>query len=391
MTGQDKLPPPRRAQLKRLRHPISKDILDHALTFWLPGPHSFTGEDSAELQIHGGYAVTKAVLAALGSIPGLAPAQAGDFTKRAFHAGKLDLTQVEALADLIHAETDHQRRQALRQLDGNLMKQFELWRTRLIKIMANIEAYIDFAESEDIEETIPKEVHKNILELLEELKLSHKNAKSGERLRKGVHVAIVGKPNVGKSTLLNRIVQRPAAIVSPLAGTTRDVVETRLDLQGYPVVLFDTAGLREETNDIVEEEGVKRAINTGNSADILILVQDATSGNENRTENFDLKEFGLEDIGQVKLNLMNKIDLNNNSHDSTAFGVSGLTGKGLDEFLDVLTDHVKELCETKSGENCPGLTRDRHKFHLSKAIGKKLIILNPIINWNNIQSAIGPN
>ena len=173
-------------------------------------------------------------------------------------------------------------------------------------------------------------------------------------------------------------------------------METRLDLQGYPVVLFDTAGLREETNDIVEEEGVKRAINTGNAADILILVQDACSNdNNNKTENnFDLKEYGLEDIGQIKLNLMNKIDLNTNSEissSSSSYGVSGLTGQGLDEFLDVLTDHVKELCETKSGENCPGLTRDRHKFHLSKAIGKKLIILNPIINWNNIQSAIGPN
>lgn len=365
MTGKSKLPKPRHATLAKLINPGSRQVLDQALTIWFPGPKSFTGEDSAELQVHGGHAVVKSVLAALGSIQDLKPAQPGDFTKRAFQNGKLDLTQVEGLADLIHAETEEQRKLAIKQLDGGLFKQFEKWRTQIIKVMANVEAYIDFAESEDIEDDVIETVKKQVKDIIEDMAKVVKEAKKGERLRKGVQVAIVGKPNVGKSTLLNYLVQREAAIVSPLAGTTRDIVETRFDLDGYPMIISDTAGLREETSDIVETEGVKRAIKAANQADVLVLVQEA---NEDIIENTDLEEFGLENKGQVILKIVNKVDLSAKKLQNGFLGVSGKTGQGMDRFLDELLKNVKHLCETSSGEDCPGLTRERHRLHLSNAL-----------------------
>lgn len=364
MTGKTKLPKPRHATMSKLIDPCSKEVLDHALTLWFPGPKSFTGEDSAEFQVHGGHAVVKSVLSALGSICDLQPAQAGDFTKRAFANGKLDLTQVEGLADLIHAETEQQRKAAIQQLDGGLFKQFMSWRSELIKIMANIEAYIDFAESEDIEQDVPELVRKQVLNLKAKMEAAVDNSKAGERLRKGVQVVIVGKPNVGKSTLLNQLVQRPAAIVSPIPGTTRDIVETRLDLKGYPVTISDTAGIREETSDVVEQEGVRRAIEAANQADIIVLVQDATDELEH-----DLSHFGLEHRGQVIVNLMNKVDLKATDDDNPGFiQVSGKSGQGLDDFLHHLFQTVQDLCQTQNGSDCPGLTRSRHRLHLSKAV-----------------------
>jgi len=312
MTGKSKLPSPRQAQLVKLINPASKEVLDHALSLWFPGPKSFTGEDSAELQVHGGHAVVKAVLAALGSIKDLEPAQAGDFTKRAFHNGKLDLTQVEGLADLIHADTEQQRKLAIKQMDGGLFKQFDKWRNQVIKVMANIEAYIDFAESEDIEDTVPNEVKSQVTDILRDMKVQIEDSKAGERLRQGIQIAIVGAPNVGKSTLLNSLIQRPAAIVSPIPGTTRDIIETRFDLSGYPVIISDTAGLREDSNDIVEKEGIIRAVSAAKNADVLVFVQDA---NEDTIEESDdsLTDFGIDandlNPAQVRLNIVNKIDL----------------------------------------------------------------------------------
>jgi tRNA modification GTPase len=273
LTG--KLPSPRKAALARVRDPASSALIDEALALWFPGPHSETGEDIAELQLHGGRAVIAAVLAALSRIEGLRPAEAGEFTRRAFENGRLDLTAVEGLADLVAAETEGQRRQALRQLQGALRLPAEAWREKLIKALALVEARIDFSD-EDLPENLMAPALALARELETEIAGALSDGQRGERLREGLVVAIAGPPNAGKSTLLNRIARREAAIVSPYAGTTRDVIEVHLDLGGWPVTLLDTAGIR-ETEDPVELEGVKRARARAEAADLVLWVVEASS------------------------------------------------------------------------------------------------------------------
>ncbi|CAL8349944.1 unnamed protein product [Gadus morhua 'NCC'] len=269
------MPPPRRALLRTITDPRSTEALDRGLILWFPGPQSFTGEDSAEFHIHGGPAVTSAVLQALGSLAGLRPAEAGEFTRRAFHAGKLDLTEVEGLGDLIHAETEAQRRQAVRQMSGELGRLYQDWASRLKRCLAHIEAFIDFSEDELIEDGVISQVDGWVCALQGELEGHLKDERRGERLRSGVQVVIAGATNAGKSSLLNALCQRPAAIVSPVAGTTRDVVETALDIGGFPVLLSDTAGLR-DSPDPVEQEGVRRARERVQQADLALVVVDCT-------------------------------------------------------------------------------------------------------------------
>src|SRR5829696_7276663 len=269
-----RVPQPRQASLARLRDPASGEALDEALALWFPSPRSETGEDMAELQLHGGRAVIAAVLAALGQLPGFRPAEAGEFTRRAFENGRMDLTAVEGLADLIGAETEAQRRQAYRQLKGMLGDQAETWRARLIQALALVEAGIDFSDEADV----PAELIHPALDIArglhDEISTALAQAGRGERLRDGLVVAIAGPPNAGKSTLLNRIAKREAAIVSPFAGTTRDVIEVHLDLGGYPVTLLDTAGIR-ESDDPVEQEGVRRARERAAAADLVLWVTEA--------------------------------------------------------------------------------------------------------------------
>jgi tRNA modification GTPase len=257
-----------------VRDPATKETIDQALALWFPGPNSETGEDVAELQLHGGRAVIAGVLGALGRIEGLRPAEAGEFTRRAFENGKLDLTAVEGLADLVMAETEGQRRQALRQLQGALGNRAESWRQRLIQALALVEARIDFSDEADVPEDLLKPALTIARELTGEIAAALSGGSRGERLREGLTVAIVGPPNAGKSTLLNRLARREAAIVSPYAGTTRDVVEVHLDLSGLPVTLLDTAGIR-ETGDPVEMEGVRRACERAQAADLVLWVVDA--------------------------------------------------------------------------------------------------------------------
>jgi tRNA modification GTPase len=269
-----KIPAPRQAVLVRVRDPQSGEAIDEALALWFAAPHSETGEDIAELQLHGGRAVIAATLDALGRIEGLRPAEAGEFTRRAFENGRLDLTAVEGLADLIGAETQAQRRQALRQLKGLLGDRAENWRTRLIEALALVEAGIDFSDEGDVPQNLLRPALAVARSLHEEICTALDQAGRGERLRDGLVVAIAGPPNAGKSTLLNRIARREAAIVSPYAGTTRDVIEVHLDLDGYPVTLLDTAGVR-ESDDPVEREGVRRARERAAAADLVLWVVEA--------------------------------------------------------------------------------------------------------------------
>jgi tRNA modification GTPase len=280
-----KIPAPRLGALARVRDPRSNEIIDEALVLWFPAPHSETGEDTAELQLHGGRAVIAAVLDALGTIEGLKPAEAGEFTRRAFENGKLDLTAVEGLADLVSAETEGQRRQAFRQMKGLLGNRAETWRQRLIQAQAQVEAGIDFSDEGDVQNSAQNSADGNLAagaltiarELADEIAQALADGGRGERLREGLVVAIAGPPNAGKSTLLNLLAKREAAIVSPSAGTTRDVIEVHLDLAGWPVTLLDTAGIR-DSDDPVEREGVRRARERAAGADLVLWVVDASAG-----------------------------------------------------------------------------------------------------------------
>ena len=271
-----KIPEPRKAGLARIRDPHSGEIIDEALVLWFPGPHSETGEDVAELQAHGGRAVIAAILDALAQIEGLRLAEPGEFTRRGFENGKLDLTAVEGLADLVGAETEGQRRQAFRQMKGLLGNRAETWRQRLVQALALVEARIDFSDEADVPEEMVAPALKIARELKDEIAAALADGRRGERLREGLVVAIAGPPNAGKSTLLNWIAKREAAIVSPYAGTTRDVIEVHLDLGGLPVTLLDTAGIR-ETDDPVELEGVRRARERAAAADLVLWVVDASA------------------------------------------------------------------------------------------------------------------
>jgi len=267
------LPQARVASLRELRHPKSSAVLDHAIVVWFPAPASFTGEDVAEFHVHGGRAVTKAVLSALSAVPGLRPAEAGEFARRAFENGKLDLTAVEGLADLIDAETEAQRLQALRQADGTLAQLYEGWRQQIILALAEIEADLDFSDEADVLGFSNRAAFAQIANLEQNIRAHLDDSHRGEILRDGLRVAIAGPVNAGKSSLLNALARREAAIVSDIPGTTRDVVEVRLDLNGFPVIVSDTAGVR-ETDEEVEAEGVRRAFARAAEAQIVVWLVD---------------------------------------------------------------------------------------------------------------------
>jgi tRNA modification GTPase len=354
-----KIPEPRKAALARVRDAASGEAIDEALALWFPGPRSETGEDMAELQLHGGRAVIAAVLAALGRIEGLRPAEAGEFTRRAFENGHLDLTAVEGLADLIGAETEAQRRQAYRQLKGLLGERAETWRARLIEALALVEARIDFSDEADVPEDLIGPALKIARELHGEITQALAGATRGERLRDGLVVAIAGPPNAGKSTLLNRIARREVAIVSPVAGTTRDVIEVHLDLDGYPVTLLDTAGIR-DSDDPVEQEGVRRARERAAEADLVLWVLDAARP---ETEASLQSSIGSSPAWIVR----NKIDLvpaaakneqkNELRLSNIVFELSATTGLGLAEFLARLTEYAISYFGPESAL----LTRERHR------------------------------
>ena len=347
-------PEPRRAALRRLRDPATGEIVDEAVLLWFPGPRSETGEDLLEIQHHGGHAVLAWLLEVLGRLDGFRPAGPGEFTKRAFLNGKLDLTAAEGLADLVDAATRAQARQAFRQLAGELGRLYAGWRERLLTALALLEAEIDFApDGENVPDATLARLLPDLVRLEAEMAAHLADGARGERLRAGVTIAVVGPPNVGKSSLVNLLARRDVAIVAPVPGTTRDVIEVHLDLGGVPVILLDTAGLR-ETSDPVEAEGVARARLRAEQADLRLHVVDAT----------DPAPLPPPDAATAMV--VNKIDLvpGGVAGRVGGIGISCRTGAGMAELLRELTARAVALAG--SGD-APLLTRARHREAVTEA------------------------
>lgn len=348
------LPPPRHASLRRLRAPDG-ETLDHSLVLWFPGPASYTGEDAAELHLHGGRSVIAGAIDAL-AVAGLRQAEPGEFTRRAFLHGKMDLTAAEAIADLIAAETAAQRRQALHQADGGLARLYGGWAERLARLLAHQEAAIEFAE-DGLPTDLDAKARAGAGELRAEIEAHLADARRGELLREGLVFAIIGAPNAGKSSLLNALVGREAAIVSARAGTTRDIVEARLDLAGVPVTLSDTAGLREAADEI-EAEGIKRAERRAHEAQLVITLFAADQPPDSET---------LRWIGPEALVLVNKCDLAPAPAmiaGVPAIAISARQGTGLDALRDRLAEVALRLTGAGQGNQ---LTRPRHRAALTEA------------------------
>lgn len=361
LTG--KLPEPRMARRALLRDAAGQPI-DDAVVLWFPSPASATGEDVAEFHVHGGRAVLSALFAALSSIENIRAAEPGEFTRRGFENGKLDLTEAEGLDDLIHADTERQRRQAVRQLRGLLGDRARDWRTRIIEAAALIEAGIDFSDEGDVPPELMAPALATIKALHDEIAEVVAGQGRGERLREGLVVTIAGPPNVGKSTLINQLARREVAIVSPYAGTTRDVIEVQLDLDGYPVTVIDTAGIR-DTDDPVEQEGVRRARAHAAEADLVLWLTDA--------EKDSLSE-GRSPVWVIR----NKIDLEVNGSGrgpgaadvleqrvgSRHFAISARRGDGLAELVAALVGFAAEYFGDSEGAV---VTRARQREWLVQA------------------------
>ena len=346
---------------------VSLDRIDDGLALWFSGPASFTGEDVVELHVHGGAAVLDALLTSLSRLDGLRPANPGEFTRRAFEHGKMDLTAAEAIADLVDAETTAQRRQALAQMGGGLAALYDDWRQRLVGGMAFTEASIDFAE-EDIPDDLVRQSLEAVATVVDEMRRHLDDRNVGERIRDGFRIALTGAPNVGKSSLMNALAKRDVAIVSPTAGTTRDAIEVPMDLGGFPAILIDTAGLR-DSDDEIEQEGVRRARAHAAAADVRIVLLDAT------------EIQGMSDVpktGPMDIVVVNKIDevpapvwvdgVN-------ALALSVKTGDGLQVFIAAMTARIRRLAGSRATAT-PPLTRARHRHALEAcvdALGRVLV------------------
>ncbi len=319
------VPAPRKAVLRDIRS-VSGDLIDRALVLYFPGPGSFTGEDCTEFHVHGGRAVIDALLKELGRLQGFRLAEAGEFTRRAFHAGKLDLTETEALADLVQAETQAQLRLALAGATGAQRALYEDWSQLVLRLRAAIEARLDFSDQDDVPEPLEEAELGSLERLKDEIGRHLAGARAAEIVRDGLHVVIAGAPNVGKSSLLNHLAGRDVAIVSEVAGTTRDVIEVALDLDGLKIVLFDTAGLRDSPDEI-EQIGVARAKKRIDEADLVLALSDS------------------EEVAQVEttapvLHVRSKGDL---SPTNDRLAISTLTGEGISELLDLISAHGAQL------------------------------------------------
>ncbi|BAL73429.1 tRNA uridine-5-carboxymethylaminomethyl(34) synthesis GTPase MnmE [Bradyrhizobium cosmicum] len=360
-----KLPAPRHASHRLLRDGVGQPI-DDSVVLWFPAPASATGEDVAEFHVHGGRAVLSALLAAISVIPNTRAAESGEFTRRAFENGKLDLTEAEGLDDLIHADTDRQRRQALRQLQGLLGDRARDWRERIIEASALIEAGIDFSDEGDVPSELRAPAVKAIRALHDEIANVLAAQGHSERLRDGLVVAIAGEPNVGKSTLMNQLARREVAIVSPHAGTTRDVIEVQLDLDGYPVTVIDTAGIR-ETDDPVEQEGVRRARARAEDADLVLwLVEGDRAVDPSAMRSLWVSGDTSDPSGSSVWIVRNKMDLKGAGEalPQGEFGISASRGDGIPDLVDALVKFAAVFFGTGEGAL---VTRARQRDLLRRA------------------------
>ena len=407
------LPPPRRAVLRSLVRPPADgddggggggdstwqpETIDQSLVLWFPGPRSFTGEDVVEFHTHGSRAVVAAVLEALGTVRGLRLAEAGEFTRQSFMNGKMELTQVEGLSDLINADTEEQRKQALAQMSGVQRRRYEGWRQSLLKSLAYTEALIDFGEdADDVTVDALGVARADVRALGDQLRAQLSDGRRGEVVREGVRVAIVGPPNAGKSTLLNLLAQREAAIVSPIAGTTRDVVRVTLQLGGLPVELADTAGLREKTDDPIEVLGMRRAADEARRAHVQLWVCDAAApprslqlfeestaaagdaGAAGWAAEAEAEVAAEREEGEEPLRLLvhNKVDTL--AAEAPRLAVEGLPGAqqwwvscttqaGLQPFLDALSGLVATRYGAAEAGEPALITRARHREHVGAAL-----------------------
>ncbi|KAF9430124.1 tRNA modification GTPase gtpbp3, mitochondrial [Podila epigama] len=388
-------PKPRVAVTRRLLCPQTHELLDKGMVIWFPGPKSFTGEDSVEFHCHGGKSVIDGVLSAIGHAgQQIRLAEPGEFARRAFENDKLDLTEVEGLADLLNAETEAQRRLALRQADGGLKNLYDSWRTQLIQGMALVEALIDFGEDENIEDGVYDNVVAKVQMLQKEIKSHMDDGRRGEILRDGIHVTILGPPNAGKSSFLNYITKRQAAIVSPTPGTTRDVVEVSLDIGGYPVIIGDTAGLRVSDDDI-EMQGVERARQRIDLADINIAILPITAFvNPDQQDGPQMDDMVLQEIRRNPntMVLVNKMDLvqgdikdletsicaslwpktgsvddGDQRKQKRVWAISCQTGAAIGSFLKDLTQVLKDRYES-TATSSTSITQYRHRVHLANCL-----------------------
>ena len=366
LTGRENWPS-RRAQLVTLCDPVSRETIDQALVLPFHEPNSFTGEDVVEYHLHGGRAVVDSILDVLSRQEGYRMAEPGEFTRRAFEHGKLDLTEAEAVADLINAETALQRAQALDQLSGELADLYSGWAETLKHNLAWLEAHLDFPD-EDLPEDLLGQVMPAISNLEAKIADHLADNRRGERLREGVQVAIIGAPNAGKSALINALAQRDVAIVTEHAGTTRDVLEVHLDIAGYPVTVADTAGLRpdqldEDAQGSIEAEGIRRALNRAQQADLKLLVFDGADLSAIDRNTFDL-------VDTESIIVINKHDLisapvPDDLLRHTPLIVSATSGEGLGELVEAMGRHIADLIGVR---DTPSLTRNRHREALQDCL-----------------------
>ena len=359
ITG-NKLPNPREATRRKFNYINTNELIDEGVLLWFPAPNSYTGEDLAEFHVHGSRAVITALHKTIAQIENCRLAEPGEFTKRAFQNGKISLLKAESIADLISSETEIQRKQALKIMSGKSSNQFNSWRAKLLKILSHVEAKIDFPD-ENLPKDILIDIQKTSDQVSFEIQKTLNDQKVGEKIREGFKIAIIGPTNAGKSSLLNYLSKRDVAIVSETAGTTRDVIETHLNLDGYPVIVSDTAGIRDSKNEI-EQKGVKLALNRADDADLKLVIIDGNSNDLNKT----LKDF----VDENAILVVNKSDLlNGNLNEKFKKHEYVLISIKNNSNLDQLISKIKNKLKNKFISNEDILiTRERHRQHLEHCI-----------------------